>query len=156
MARLSIRPGTLRDVSYVTAHMRQSDRDEAYCQLPDGTTNWQLAHMLVMSGDCWCVFEGERPIAAFGTSPMTAAAVSVWAVGTERMWRAAALIVRFMKETHIPALLGQGYRHMEARSLIDHHAAHRWMRMAGAKVHGPPMPFGKADELFLLFRWTVS
>lgn len=153
---VEIRPGCLRDVSYVMANLRKEDREEAYCQLPDGVQNWQLAHMMLMAGDCFVAFENDQPVMAFGTSPMTGVLVSVWALGTDRASRVIPAVTDYLATVHVPDLIERGFLYMEARSIVTHKTAHRWMEMTGAKRLGPAHTYGKNGELFYLFRWTVS
>ena len=56
----------------------------------------------------------------------------------------------------LPSLLEIGYHMLEARSLNSHTMAHNWMLATGAEIVGPPFPWGRNRETFLLFRWTVE
>lgn len=149
-------PATLRDMSYVLYNLNPSDEEETACQIDPGLRRDHLAYALLMSGDNWAVRHKDQPIAVFGTAPINRATLSVWALGTKQMTRALPQIGRFMFRDHIPAMLAQGYRYMEARSHANHELAHGWLRWWGAKQHGPAFPFGTAGEEFLLFRWDID
>lgn len=151
---MKIVPATLRDMSYVLYHLNPSDEEELACQIDPTLRRDHLAYALLMGGENFAVRNDDQPVAVFGTAPLNRATVSVWALGTKAMPRAAPYISRHMLKHHAPKLLADGIRHMEARSHANHHTAHRWLLGLGAKQHGDPFPFGNAGEPFLLFRWT--
>ena len=152
---VEIRPIVLRDVSYVLAHLRQADADEIWCQLPEGTKPLEFAGHVINYGDGYTACVNGQPVACFGTQPMNAVAHTAWAFGTNRMHRTIPAITDFMAEVHIPKIIEQGARLMEARSIRTHSQAHVWMIRTGAKTDGVTFPFGRKGERFLLFRWTV-
>lgn len=152
--RITIAPATLRDTSYVMAHMRPADEREVLCQFPVETKRHELAYALLHSLEAWVANYKGQPIAVFGVSHMTVACVSVWALGTHRMWRAVPAITRFVKDSMVPRLVEVGYQTMEARSHVDHHQAHRWMVATGAVQADQPYVFGRGGEKFVTFRWT--
>lgn len=153
--RVEIRPATLRDVSYVIAHMRQVDADEIWCQLPEDQYPAAFAHHIVTSGISYTAWIGKHCVAAFGTQPLNVVSHLAWAFGTDRMQRAVPAITDFLAERHIPELIRDGVLMMEARSHSEHEQAHRWLLSTGAKVVGDDFPFGRGEEAFRLFRWTV-
>lgn len=152
---IEIRPANLRDASWITANLRRLDREETYCQLPEGTNNSVLAYWLVQQGGL-IAYRGDDPVLIFGTSPLTACAMSVWAVGTERTSRVLPAVSRYLIETHIPKRLDEGFTNMEARSLATHGAAHRWMEDMGGVRHGDAYLWGRNGEHFVTYRWTVA
>jgi hypothetical protein len=145
----------LRDASWITANMRRLDREETYCQLPSGTSNVDIALALV-AAEGMIAYRGSDPILLFGTSPITNYCYSVWAIGTDATPRVIPEVSRFLIHTHIPYLLKRGVRSMEARSLVTHGAAHRWMESMGGERHGPAYEFGRDGEHFVTYRWTVA
>lgn len=151
---ITIRDATLRDVSYVTANLATADRREVMCQVPDGTKTHELAYALLHSGDAFCAFMDDLPVAAFGTSPITVSCCSIWMLGTMHARRAVPAITRHMMDVHGEVILDRGTVSMEARSIVDHHEAHRWMVRCGAVRVDPAYPFGKNGEMFYTFRWT--
>lgn len=155
---VTLRPAVLRDASWITANLRPLDHEEAFCQLPPGTPTAILARWLVMSGDAFVAYIDDEPTALFGTTPINAACFSVWALGTKAFNRTVPAISRFIMREHIEKRIAiDGARTMEARSLASHTTAHRWMRSLGAELATPePFPYGRNDEPFLLFRWTVA
>ena len=153
---VTIKKAVLRDDTWITAYLRPLDHEECFCQLPGGTTTAMLAHAFVHTGNSYIAYRGDEPVMLFGTSPINAACFSVWAVGTKRTPRVIPAVSRFYLDYEIPARLAEGFRTAEARSLLSHEAAHRWMVSLGAEQIGDPFPYGKADEHFVLYRWTVA
>lgn len=152
---IEIKPANVRDASWITANLRQLDREETYCQLPEGFGNVHLAHWLVQQGGL-IAYAGDDPVMLFGTSPLTTCALSVWALSTDRAARVIAAVSRFFIETLIPEKLDHGVNNMEARSLVTHGAAHRWMESMGGVKHGDAYLWGRNGEFFVTYRWTVS
>lgn len=153
---VAIKPAVFRDASYITANLRPIDQLEAFCQLPDKATTIELAWWLLHSGDAFIAYLDEQPVFFFGTSPMTTSCYSVWGLGTAKTTRVIPAVTRYLMTTHIEKRIAEGARTMEARSLLDHHEAHGWMRGVGAEQLGEPFEYGKAGELFVLFRFTVA
>lgn len=156
MSRLiEIKPATLRDASYVMACLRPSDLEEVLCQVPDTVKMHEMAYHLLMGSDAYVASYNGQPAMFFGTSPINAACLSVWALGTRHMHRTVPAVTRFLID-HLEDRMAQGYHTMEARSLMDHTMAHRWIIGAGGRASGEPFVFGKDGEKFLLFRWTKA
>lgn len=156
VGRVTIEPACLRDASYVVANMRPADAEEVWCQVPEGTTGYELAHMLLFSGDAFIAKLDGVPAAFLGTQPLNVACMVAWAVGTKRMPRVLPALTRFAIQEHIPKRIAQGFVTMEARSLVGHEDAHRWLRSTGAVVQGEPFVYGRNREKFLLFRWSAD
>lgn len=150
-----IRTATLAPASFVVANMRQQDRDEVMCQVAPGTRTWEIAYGMLMGSDAWVAYDKQdRAACFFGVSPINVAALSVWAIGTRHMWRTVAEVSKFLVTEVMPHKIEQGYRSMEARSLLGHSQAHKWMEELGGKRTGEPFEFGSGGELFVQYRWT--
>jgi hypothetical protein len=154
--RVDIRPATLRDASWVTANLRPLDHREAFCQLREGVKTHELAYFLVHGGDAFVADYIGTPAMVFGTMPINVCCLSVWALGTRHAWRVATAVSTWLRDTYLPEKAEQGFTSMEARSLVDHAVAHRWMESTGAVRATTPFVFGKGGEEFILFRWTVD
>lgn len=153
--RVTIHDATLRDATYVMWNLRPADVEEVMCQVPEGLSPNSMAYNLLFSGDTFAARNGDQPVGFFGTSPINASCLSVWALGTRHMWRAVSAMNRFLVDEHLPARIEQGYRTMEARSIIGHTDAHHWIRQLGGKPLGEPFDFGRNGEQFILFRWHM-
>ena len=156
---IEIRDANLRDASFVTANLRPEDHAEIFCQIPDGTSSQVLADHLIRStpgATAFVAYYRGQPVALFGSTPATVCCLSMWAMGTSQMRRAIPAISAFYVDEHMPRRINEGFTSAEARSHVDHHQAHAWMRSLGAEQHGPSFEFGKGGERFILFRWTVA
>lgn len=149
-----IHPATLRDATYVMAWLRPADEEEVMCQVPAGMLRLEMAYNLLFSGDTFAARIGDQPVGFFGTGPINAACLSVWALGTRNMWRAVSEMNRFLVDEHLPDRIRQGYHTMEARSICTHTDAHHWIEQLGGKKHGGAFEFGRDRENFFLYRWT--
>lgn len=156
MTRVTIHDATLRDATYVIAWLRPADEEEVLCQLPKDFPRSDMAYNLLFSGETFAARIGDQPVGFFGTGPINAACLSVWALGTRHMWRAVSEMNRFLTDVHLPARIEQGYHSMEARSIVTHTDAHHWIRALGGQQHGPEFAFGRDGEKFLLFRWEKA
>lgn len=153
---IEVHAATLRDASWITANLRQLDREEIFCQIDDRVTTAQLAEFLILGGQGFIAYDRGEPVLLFGTTLVTVCSMSAWAMGTDAMRRAVPTVNDFLLSTHIPARLAAGVNNMEARSLVTHYEAHRWMEGLGGERHGEPYLFGKNGEMFVTYRWTVS
>jgi hypothetical protein len=140
--------------SFICANLRPEDHAEAFCQLHDGVKMHELAHAMLMSGDNYVARVRGEPTVFFGVSPMNAVCSSVWAIGTKRFNKAVPAMTRFFHDTLGPRLRALGVTSLEARAMLDHVAAHRWIHLTGGVAHGPPFEYGRNGEKFVLFRWT--
>lgn len=154
MLKVEIVPACLRDTSYVFANMRRADFAEVDCQMPDGYVMHEVAWAMLNGSDAFVAKRDGVPAMVYGTAPMNAACLSVWAIGTAKTFRVLPAVTRHMIHEHLPARLEQGFITMEARSHVDHVEAHIWMRSTGAVALGRPFVYGRERQKFLLFRWT--
>lgn len=153
---IDIRPANLRDASWLMANLRQLDREETFCQLPDDIPTGKLAEWLITGGEAFIAYHRNEPALLFGTTRIHVCAMSIWALGTDKAERTIPAVSRFLIEHAIPWRLDEGFTCMEARSLETHHDAHRWMESMGGKREGEPYLYGKGGERFVTYRWTVS
>jgi hypothetical protein len=153
---VTIKPAILRDASFITANLREIDKAEAFCQLPDDAGSIQLAAWLLYSGDAFIAYLDDEPVFMFGTSPMSVSCYSVFGLGTKHCRKAIPEVTRYLMTTHIEKRIAEGARTMEARSLAAHTEAHGWMKMVGATQLGEPFEYGKHGEHFVLYRFTVA
>jgi hypothetical protein len=156
MGKIVIEPATLRDATYITAHLRPLDLVECMCQMPAGTTTVELGTGMLMHGDAWVAKLDGQPTVFFGMTPSTAPMVHIWAVGTKDTRRCIPRVSDHFFQVLAPYWLGRGYVLGEARSIVEHKQAHRWMKSLGAEQVGGAFPMGRDGEQFLLFRWTAD
>lgn len=149
-----ILPATLRDLSYVAANMRLADWEEISCQCPPSIRTLDVAAWSAQAREAYTVQRHGQPIAAFGVHDATPAGnvLSIWAWGTLEMPRAVPEISRWIRQA-VPRWIGEGVTRVEARSIVGHTAAHRWMRKLSARETELPA-FGRDGQDFVLFFWT--
>lgn len=155
--RITRNPLNMRDVSWITANLREADARELFCQRRY-TDAFTLTHEVVYFwGDCSSVVQLDgQPVAAIGVTEMQPGVWSAWAFGTRDMARTVPFLSRHMMGDLIPRAISCGAQRVEARSIADHHAAHRWMKHLGAQ--GPVVldEWGQNGETFHLFWWTLT
>jgi hypothetical protein len=155
---IEIKAAVLRDASFVIAHMREIDRRECYAQLPDDAPTASIAAWCLQnsSGHAYVAYRDGQPRLVFGTAPMTVNCFSVWALGMVGARATIPAVSHFFVDYEIPRRIDEGFNCAEARSIVEHAEAHRWMRGLGAEQLGASFQYGKHGEEFVLFRWTVA
>lgn len=151
---VEIAPAGLDALRAIAASMRPVDWREIDAVAPDGTTPETVARWAFGSVAVWALTWRGEPVAAFGVQPIAATVLQAWAFGTRRMWRAVPALTGFIVGECVPRWTAAGVTRVEARSIADHHAAHRWMLGMG----GEPQPcpgYGRRGEDFILFAWTA-
>jgi len=151
---------TVRDVSFVGAHMREADWRELRCQIPD---NWDardaalFCHESAMEDTRFVLTHEGTPAGVFGVSPtLNPALWSVWAFGTEDFTKVAPALtkhaLRFMCTDFVE--IYPRAKRLEVRSIYDHDVAHKWLKSMHARHDGDLYEYGKDGENFVLYSWT--
>lgn len=158
-SRVAIVPATLRDVSFVCANLCDEDRTELECQFPLKTYPWHIAllhwpEVNRSQGEAWCATLDGQPVQAFGVLPSTPAGnvLIVWAFGTASRRRAIPAVTRFIL-AQVPRWLAAGVTRVEARAMVGHPTAFRWLRGLGASETLLPC-WGRDGQDFVLLSWT--
>lgn len=152
---VSIEPACMAHASFVTANLRKSDREEIYCQLPDGFRTWDIAAMMIQC-DSYVAYLDDEPVLFFGAQPLNAVALQVWAMGTKRTARVLVEATRFILNDYMPKAIEAGFLMAECRTHVEHRQAHRWLESTGAVVNGTPFVYGKNSEKFVIYRWGLD
>lgn len=153
---IEIAPATLRDMTFIAANMRQSDREEIYCQLPENSTSVELAAACFSSSEKWrfVVHRHGQPVAAFGFSWINVCALQAWAWGTVELRYVAPAIGKHCLSLRAEAI-DAGIRRIEARSLKQHVTAGRWLEGLGFAFACALKQHGRDGEEFILWEWTI-
>jgi RimJ/RimL family protein N-acetyltransferase len=149
---------TLRDCTYIGAHLRPEDRREVMCQVPEGSFgSVALAAMMADASPLWTwvVRIDDQPVAVFGFHPLTVPVWQAFALGTRRMTRAIPAITRWCWAQE-QRLLDAGVRRLEARSIEGHDSAHRWLERLGCSRVCDLPDHGRDGELFYLYAWHLG
>lgn len=152
--RVEIVTATIRDLSYICANLCDEDRIELECQWPADIDPAAFSG-LHMAGSQWCATLDGQPVQAFGVIPSTPAGnvLIAWAFGTRSRRRAIPAVTRFMLGL-VPGWIECGVTRVEARAIVGHLTAGRWLRVLGASE--VPLPcWGRNGEDFTLLSWTA-
>lgn len=158
MSRVEIAPATLRDCSYIGANLRQADREEIFCQIPDDMSGSDAASMLfggMLTDWTWIAYLADQPVCVFGVSPINVATWSGFAFGTKRTPRVVPAVTRHMLELE-DRMRTTGIRRLEVRTLSTHDISHRWLRALGCWFEADLPHYGKNGETFELWAWHLG
>lgn len=157
---VNIIPGNLRDISYVAANMRSADREEVFATARlESATQAAAISFHGSPGWSWMALYNGQPAAAFGIGSGAHLQPHIrhaWAYGTVHFKRCVPAITRFVREFWFEALIEEGVRRVEARSLVNHDIAHRWLASLGAKREGLLRGFGVNGEDFELWAFVYE
>lgn len=143
-------PGSIASVSYVFSNMREVDRREILCLLPDEITAGQFAAGAMLHSPVVAMLKGN-PVAVYYLSPVSVSVAFVSMFGTPLMLRAVPAMTRAILELEIPNWHANGFLRFEARSHIDHAQAHSWLENCGAVREGILKSMGKHGEDFVMY-----
>lgn len=151
---VTIRPATLRDMTFIAATMRDQDRREIRAVIEESDT--VIGTMLFNASPdlAWTAWIGDDAVAAFGISRLFQGLGSGWAYGTRRMRRAIPAITRFARRSVRPLLLAEGFRRIEVRTAIDHDLSHRWLEALGFDREGVAVAYGRGGLDFATYAAT--
>lgn len=155
--KAEIHPGTLRDITYVAANLREWDRREIFATAALSSATEAGAYSYYGSeGFCWTAWLDGQPHAAFGVgygNVLQPHIRSAWAWGSERFKRCAPAITRFCVKEWPARLIGEGVTRVEIRSLKGHDIAHRWLTALRARKEAEMTNYGVHGETFELWAW---
>ena len=154
MPAVTVKPAFLSHASYIASNMREADKAEILCQLPDGFKTWQIASTMLSAGDSFIAYLGDEPVMFFGCHPLNVCTMEAWAMGTSKTNRVLLEVTRFLFSDYIPRVVEAGFLSVECRTHAEHKSAHRWLERTGAVAASSPFVYGKNGELFILYRWT--
>lgn len=148
---------SLLDVLYVTRNMREWDRRELFATRFDDDPD-RLAMDVMGWGPFWWVAGGEvdgrdKAIAVIGATELWPGVWSVGMFATDDFKHIGLPLTRWVKRAMIPAIVRQGIRRGECRSIEGHAVAHRWLEMLGAKPEKESPKYGKGGETFITYVW---
>ncbi|WP_448950607.1 hypothetical protein [Labrys neptuniae] len=151
---VTIRPATLRDMTFIAATMRDQDRREIRAVIEESDT--VIGTMLFNASPdlAWTAWIEDDAVAAFGISRLFAGLGSGWAYGTRRMRRAIPALTRFARRSVRPLLLAEGFRRIEVRTAIDHDLSHRWLEALGFTREGVAVAYGSGGLDFATYAAT--
>ena len=151
---VSIKPATVRDLTYVASHLNADDEKEIKALTNVDLREIAAQHLGEFAFVAWVK---GKPVIAFGLAPYMGSTWAAWMFGTQSNWRAVPAVTEFSRwlvghvaETH-------GARRLEARSHIEHKKAHSWLTSALGCGEPVPLPsFGLDGETFYLFSKEIG
>lgn len=152
MGNSKIVPATLRDLSYVAAHMRAADRAEVEAQIDE----WSAVQVAAFSlrDFAYVVELNGNPEAAFGCGQVRNGYWIAWSWGTDRLTKCLPVMIRFITEQLQPAVYEAGALRVEARAMVSHRQARRFLERIGGTYRCELPAYGKNGEPFVLYDWT--
>jgi hypothetical protein len=151
--RISIRPASLRDLSWVAAFMRAADRREVFALSPDDNPLALAARIDAMPGEKLAACLDGTPVAAFGAARSGPGVVEVWMFATPDWPRVAPAVTRAILRRLVPALVASGIHRAQCLSIEGHGDAHRWLERMGAVREGVHPGRGRGGETFITYAW---
>lgn len=155
---VTIEPATLRDVTWIGAHMQTGDIKEILCQCPPDTNPSAAA------AACWHGTQPDwrfvaryrgTPACAFGLMAVTYPVWLGWAFGTGRMWKTMPAATGYLK-SRTADIMAAGCRRIEVRALKNYGVARLWIARLGGKFMCDLPDCGNAGETFELWQWTAT
>lgn len=162
MATVEIKWTTRRDLCWTAANARQIDKDELIASGPRNMTEvgwitWDSIEL--MGGIGWSAWLDDSPEFSFGFSPQNVLMPhlwSAWAWGSEKTDLVMPEIARWSKANLVKTLDIVGATRIEARSIHNHRAAHRWLEWVGFRKECDLPEWGKDKSNFVQYTWLRS
>lgn len=154
--KITIHPATVRDLSFILAHLQPSDAAEVDCQL-DGHDRVILAYGAMADPAFAHIAKVDgQPVAGFGVTRQRSTLAHGWSWGTPKMRWAVPDMIRFSREYISPDMVEAGILRCEARALASNTMAHKILLAMGAvrRCHLPA--YGGDGENFILYEWLAS
>ncbi|NKE77546.1 hypothetical protein [Ochrobactrum sp. MC-1LL] len=158
--KVEIRDGTLRDICFVAANLRDQDRREilATALLESGSQAGAMS-FLTSPGFCWTAWIDGQPVAAFGVSQGSPYQPHIrygWLYGRDQTRRCIPAITRFCLTEWPKRLISEGVTRVEVRSLDGHDLADKWLRSCRAHHEAKMKNYGINGEDFNLYAWLAD
>lgn len=153
-SRVSIGPGTARDLSWIAAHLRHHDLVEI-AEVEPHKTSSEIAMMMMLAPNTspWVAYLDGRPTVAFGTIELHPGVGVGWAWGTKDFTRCVPAITRWIMGPLGEALIHAGYRRVEVRAMQGHDLGRWWLRRLGFRAEVTLKRFGRTRDFTL---WAIT
>ena len=153
---ISIDVATIRETSWIAAHMRDIDKQELYCQVKEEKPTI-IAYMQLNTSPrfSYTASIAGEPVMAFGLAEWQPGIAHLWAFGTKRMYGAIKKVTDFINNDIYGQVFADSSIHrVECRSISTHLSAHRWIEKIGLHFVTDLPCYGKNAEDFKLFALT--
>jgi hypothetical protein len=151
---MRVEAASLDALSYIIAHMRESDRIELAATSCTGDTDYLPRAIMGFAVAAFVARdEAGTPVSAWGLTPLWPGVGLAWAFGTDQWPRALLTMTRHVKRFMIPLVLDNGYHRIECRAMSGRADVGRWVAQFGAKAEAVMRSSGRRGEDFTLYRW---
>lgn len=152
---MTLGPLQLGPIVYVVQNMRAADREEIFATRHGDCLDTLASDVFQHWGSVgWVAWHDHLPVAAFGATSLWPGSWMAWLFATDNFGQVGFEVTRHIRRVMIPSLVDRGASRCEARSIISHTEAHRWLRSSlGATEEARLRRYGRNGEDFLVFRW---
>jgi len=157
---IEIKEATRRDLCYTAANAIDLDKRELLGSGPRNMTEvgWLTWDALCNHGGLGkIVWVDDNPEFAYGFTPYSVLQpwlFSGWAWGSDKRDLCMIEISRWARKHLVPELDRMGCTRIEARSLAEHHEAHRWLEWMAFKKDCDLPGWGREGENFVQYSWV--
>jgi hypothetical protein len=144
-------------VQHITANLRPADRLEAHAtRWNDSDEDLATEIMAWAGGVSWIAAlpDTGEPVAVLGACNVWPGYWSCFMMTTDKFPQIGFPLTKFAKNRMIPLLMELGGWRGEARSMVSHTEAHRWLEALGAKRESTLKCYGKNGEDYFNYVWT--
>lgn len=150
-------PLDLDMIRHVAVLARVCDRVEIGACQPGGYDADALsAEMVQACAHGFVATADDVPVAVVGLCPVMPGVFSAGMFATYDWFDVARHVTRYVRDIFIPERVAEGMRRMEARSIVGHPSAGRWLVHLGFVHEGTCRDFGMRGEAFHLYGWRRS
>jgi hypothetical protein len=141
---------------HILAHLRPDDRREVFGLRWTDDEELVAQEVIDTGPPSWvvCARDGE-PVYAVGLIASRPGVWACWGFGTDRWPEVAITVTRLLRKIVIPGMIASGAHRVEAVSIIDKAAAHRWLKHIGANDEATLLGYGRNGETYKMFAWRV-
>lgn len=143
-------------LEYLCFNMRPDHAEEIYDNVMDDNPLGFAAmmhHLIARKGCAWVAFFNGRPAACLGTAENFPGCWQVFSFGTADYVRC---LVGFKPK--VDKMIGfareNGMHRLEAKSLVSHHEAHRFIKLIGMQSEGILKCYGRRRQDYIQFART--
>jgi hypothetical protein len=167
MPTVEIKWANRRDLCYTASIAREIDKREIIAAGPRNMTEcgyitWEMLE--IYGGIAWCAWVDGNPEFSFGFTRQSALnphLFSAWAWGSDKIDVVMPELARWAKGGNgVPSLIDrldiEGCGRIEARSIYEHRASHRWLEWLGFVKECELPEWGVGKERFVQYRWLRS
>lgn len=156
MPKVDIVTATIRDTSWIAAHMRQIDVDEIHCQMKDPTpANIAYTQIMTSPRAKYIAKVNGIPACAYGMSEWQPGVGHLWAFGTDKIYGALRDVTNHINDViYEEIFLDSTVHRVECRTISTHTQAHRWLSSIRLSFVADLDCYGKDAEDFKLYALT--